>query len=66
MTDRRLIDEQIAYYRARAAEYDATSQPPGDPLAERVKNCWVGEAEHLCADDDLPGGMGCQSHDAVQ
>lgn len=36
MTDRRLIDEQIAYYRARAAEYDATSQPPGDPLAEHA------------------------------
>lgn len=25
MTDRELLDEQIAYYRARAAEYDATS-----------------------------------------
>lgn len=36
MTDRRLIDEQIAYYRARAAEYDVTSQPPGDPLAEHI------------------------------
>jgi SAM-dependent methyltransferase len=28
--DRQLIDEQIAYYRARAAEYDATSTPEGD------------------------------------
>jgi SAM-dependent methyltransferase len=28
--DRELIDEQIAYYRARAAEYDATSTPEGD------------------------------------
>ena len=36
MTDRRLIDEQIAYYRARAAEYDVTSQPAGDPFAEHV------------------------------
>ena len=31
--DRELIDEQIAYYRARAAEYDATSMPDGDPFA---------------------------------
>ncbi len=30
--ERRLIDQQIAYYRARAAEYDATSIPDGDPL----------------------------------
>jgi demethylmenaquinone methyltransferase/2-methoxy-6-polyprenyl-1,4-benzoquinol methylase len=28
-----LIDEQIRYYRARAAEYDATSVPPDDPFA---------------------------------
>jgi len=34
MSDRQLIDEQIAYYRARAAEYDATSTPDGDPFAE--------------------------------
>ena len=33
MTDRQLIDDQIAYYRARAAEYDATSTPEGDPFA---------------------------------
>ncbi len=33
MTDRDLLDEQIAYYRARAAEYDATSTPEGDPYA---------------------------------
>ena len=31
--DRNLLDEQIAYYRARAAEYDATSTPEGDPFA---------------------------------
>jgi SAM-dependent methyltransferase len=32
--DRDLIDEQIAYYRARAGEYDATSpSPDGDPFA---------------------------------
>ena len=30
MSDRELIDEQIAYYRARAAEYDATSPNPDD------------------------------------
>lgn len=31
--DQRLIDEQIRYYRGRAAEYDATSVPPDDPFA---------------------------------
>jgi demethylmenaquinone methyltransferase/2-methoxy-6-polyprenyl-1,4-benzoquinol methylase len=31
--DRALIDEQIAYYDARAGEYDATSAPDGDPFA---------------------------------
>ena len=31
--DRELIDEQIAYYRARAPEYDATSTPEDDPFA---------------------------------
>lgn len=34
MSDRELIDEQIAYYRARAAEYDATSTPEDDPFAD--------------------------------
>jgi SAM-dependent methyltransferase len=34
MSDRELIDEQIAYYRARAVEYDATSTPEGDPFAD--------------------------------
>ena len=33
MDDGELIAEQIAYYRARAAEYDATSMPEGDPFA---------------------------------
>ena len=39
--DRDLIDEQIAYYRARAAEYDATSSPEGDPFeadANRIRD----------------------------
>ena len=31
-SDRELLDDQIAYYRARAAEYDATF-PDGDPFA---------------------------------
>ena len=31
--DRDLLDEQIAYYRARAAEYDATSTEDGNPFA---------------------------------
>ena len=30
---RELLDEQIAYYRARAEEYDRTSTPVGDPYA---------------------------------
>ena len=34
MSDQQLIDEQITYYRARAAEYDATSTPEDDPFAE--------------------------------
>ena len=34
MSDQQLIDEQIAYYRARAGEYDTTSTPPDDPFAE--------------------------------
>jgi SAM-dependent methyltransferase len=32
--DRGLLNEQIAYYRARAAEYDRTSTVEGDPFAE--------------------------------
>jgi SAM-dependent methyltransferase len=41
MADRELIDEQIAYYRARAAEYDRTSPSPEDDRfatdADRVR-----------------------------
>ena len=36
-----MIQEQIAYYRRRAAEYDRTSTPAGDPFeadAERVRS----------------------------
>jgi SAM-dependent methyltransferase len=39
--ERELIDEQIAYYRARAAEYDATSTPEGDEFeadADRIRD----------------------------
>lgn len=35
--DRRLLDEQVAYYRARAAEYAATSMPAGDPFANHAR-----------------------------
>ena len=35
-SDRELLDEQIAYYRARAAEYDATF-PDGDPFAAHAE-----------------------------
>ena len=31
--DRQLLDEQIRYYRARAAEYDSTTTPDEDPFA---------------------------------
>lgn len=31
--ERTLLDEQIAYYRARAAEYDSTTTPDEDPFA---------------------------------
>jgi SAM-dependent methyltransferase len=37
-SDRELLDDQIAYYRARAAEYDATSPDPGgDPFAAHAE-----------------------------
>jgi SAM-dependent methyltransferase len=39
--DRGLLDQQIAYYRARASEYDRTSTPDGDPFAddaERIRD----------------------------
>lgn len=32
-TQRDLLEDQVAYYRARAAEYDATTMPDGDPFA---------------------------------
>jgi SAM-dependent methyltransferase len=35
--ERELIDEQIAYYRARAGEYDATSTIEEDPFAEQTR-----------------------------
>lgn len=38
--ERTLLDEQIAYYRARAAEYDATTTPDDDPFgpaADRIQ-----------------------------
>ena len=42
--ERRLLDEQIAYYRLRAPEYDATSMPEGDPFA--VHGATIREAIH--------------------
>ena len=32
-SDHELLDEQVAYYRARAGDYDATTTPDGDPFA---------------------------------
>jgi SAM-dependent methyltransferase len=46
--DRAVIDDQIAYYRARAAEYDATTTPDGDPygpIAQRHRDAL--RAAHL-------------------
>lgn len=37
MADRELLDEQIAYYRARAGEYDATAPIDGDPFIEHTE-----------------------------
>ena len=39
MTDpvRDLLDEQIAYYQARASEYDRTSTPESDPFAAHAR-----------------------------
>ena len=41
MDDPSLVEEQIRYYRGRAAEYDATSTAPDDlfgPHLDRVRN----------------------------
>jgi len=35
--ERELLDEQIRYYRARAAEYDTTTTPDEDPYAAAAK-----------------------------
>lgn len=43
--DRDLLDEQIRYYRARAAEYDQTSTPEDDPFAaaaDRIRSALRG------------------------
>ncbi|MGH2401136.1 MAG: class I SAM-dependent methyltransferase [Candidatus Limnocylindria bacterium] len=48
--DRQLLDHQIAYYRARAAEYDATSMPDGDPFAAH------GDAIRVALRDFAPRG----------
>jgi demethylmenaquinone methyltransferase/2-methoxy-6-polyprenyl-1,4-benzoquinol methylase len=36
VSDRELIDDQIAYYRARAGEYDATAPIDGDPFGPQT------------------------------
>lgn len=35
--ERELLDDQVAYYRARAPEYDATSSPDGDAHAAALR-----------------------------
>ncbi len=47
---RDLLDEQIAYYRDRAGEYDATSMPDGDPHAVHA------EAMRTALRDAVQGG----------
>ena len=37
-----LLDEQVAYYRARAPEYDRTSTAEGDPFAEATARIRAG------------------------
>lgn len=44
--DRDLLDDQIAYYRARADEYDATSTPDGDPFADAAAAIRAALAAH--------------------
>lgn len=48
--ERQILDEQIAYYRARAPEYDATSQPDDDPYAS------IFEGVRAALDDLRPRG----------
>jgi ubiquinone/menaquinone biosynthesis C-methylase UbiE len=48
--ERRLLDEQIAYYGARAPEYDRTARPPDDPLANE------GEAVRTALREFAPSG----------
>ena len=43
---RDLLDEQIAYYRARADEYDATSSPEGDPFSAAADSIRSALATH--------------------
>jgi SAM-dependent methyltransferase len=56
VSDDDVVAEQIAYYRARAGEYDATSTPEGDPFAahanaisERVASLVSGRVLELAA-----------------
>lgn len=44
--DRDLLDDQIAYYRARADEYDATSTPDGHPFADTADAIRTALATH--------------------
>lgn len=44
---RALLDDQITYYRQRAAEYDATSTPEGDPYAGDLEAIRASLASHV-------------------
>jgi demethylmenaquinone methyltransferase/2-methoxy-6-polyprenyl-1,4-benzoquinol methylase len=55
-----LIEEQIRYYRARAAEYDATSMPPEDPFGAELAEIrtWLRGLAPLGRTLELAAGTG--------
>jgi demethylmenaquinone methyltransferase/2-methoxy-6-polyprenyl-1,4-benzoquinol methylase len=64
VSDEDLVADQIAYYRARAGEYDATSTPEGDPFAghdaairERIAPLVHGSVLELAAGTGQWSGM---------
>jgi demethylmenaquinone methyltransferase/2-methoxy-6-polyprenyl-1,4-benzoquinol methylase len=60
MDDPSLIQEQIRYYRARAAEYDATSMPPDNPFGADMAaiHAWLRGLAPLGRTLELAAGTG--------
>jgi demethylmenaquinone methyltransferase/2-methoxy-6-polyprenyl-1,4-benzoquinol methylase len=60
MDDPGLIEEQVRYYRARAAEYDATSMPPDDPFGTELNEIrtWLRGLAPLGRALELAAGTG--------